>query len=286
MAGRIGENATRPLVATRRRGREGKGPVHPRLQLILVTTACLVGACGDSGSASEPAPPSTTIGAVTTSGTPSAPSSTMPLSLGGYNVTPIRSDGQRVTFRITLPDEAVGEASFAPIDTTISYVEPSIELLRPGGQPAGGGGIFTAAESDPFFVSYCANSLGGNCTPKSSESLADGNRLEAFTRTDGVVVTRVVFGPWAMFVQGREIADAFIFRGGPDGFPVVHPRAAGFATTNPYLRVYTNHGPPYLFRSNPSGACTEMPRTPQQCDRGLSVESVSTEGAPIVRRIG
>ena len=181
MAGRIGENATRPLVVTRRRGREGKGPVHR----AIATDPCdrsvpRSGACGDSGSAPESAPPSTTIGADTTSGTPSAPSSTMPLSLGGYNVTPIRSDGQRVTFRITLPDEAVGEVSFAPVNTTISYVEPSIELLRPGGQPAGGGGIFTAAESDPFFVSYCANSLGGNSAPKSSEALADGNRLEAF----------------------------------------------------------------------------------------------------------
>lgn len=206
------------------------------------------------------------------------------LSLGGYNVTPVRSDGQRVTFRLTLPDSTIGEVAFSPADTAISLVEPSIELVRPDGQSVGVG-IFTAAANDAFFSSYCKNSLGGNCTPKTSESIADGNRAETFTRTDGAIVTRVVFGPWAMIVHGREIADAFSFRGGPDGFPLVEPRTAGFTIKNPYVRVYTNSGPPYLLRQDPSGSCTGLARTALHCDRGLTIESVSNAASPTVHRI-
>src|SRR5688572_25970964 len=138
--------------------------MRSRLQVILVALACLVAAC--SG-ADDAAPPSTVSGAVTTSPSPlstatpsttsaaTAPSTTTARSLGGYNVTPLRSDGQRVTFRLTTPDGAMGEVSFAPPDTIISSVEPSIGLTRPNGQPAGGGGVGSSAKDDAFFASYC-----------------------------------------------------------------------------------------------------------------------------------
>src|SRR5687768_17340090 len=146
--------------------------MRSRLHVILVSAACCVAACSDSSTQ-----PSTTVTAVsnTTSAAPtSTPTSTststsIARSLGGYNVTPLRSDGQRVTFRLTSPDGATGEVSFAPPDTTISLIEPSIGLVRPDGQSAGGGGIFSAAANDAFFASYCTTTLAGNCTPKTSE---------------------------------------------------------------------------------------------------------------------
>jgi hypothetical protein len=197
----------------------------------------------------------------------------------------VRSDGQRVTFRLTVPDGATGEVSFAPPDTTISLIEASIGLVRPGGQSAGGGGIFTAARDDAFFASYCAVTLGGNCTPKTSEPIADGNRVETFAPTAGGTATRVVFGPWAMFVQDRDVANAFAFRSGPDGFPLVAPVAAGYTMKDAYLRLYTSGAPPVHMRSDPSGACSGDAATSGLCDRGLSIERTGLSPAPSIRRI-
>ena len=259
-----------------------------RLQVILMSAACYLAACSDStqDSASIEAS-SSTVAAGATGGTQSAsvPPTTMTLSLGGYSVTPLRSDAQRVTFRLTLPDGATGEVAISPPNTTISLVEPSIGLLRPDGQPAGGGEIFTASAGDKFFTSYCADALGGNCTPRTNDPIADGNRVETFMRTDGGIVTRVVFGPWAMFVQGRDIADAFAFHGGPDGFPMVAARAPGYATKNAYLTVVTNGGPRYVMRSDPSGACSTVSSTRIHCDRGLSIEALGSAEPATVRRM-
>jgi hypothetical protein len=249
----------------------------------LLVAACLLAACSDSDSdpaASTAAPPTAATTLVTTSSAGTASTTTV-RGLGNYNVTPLRRDGQRVTFRLTVPDGVVGEVSFAPADTVISMVEPSIELRRPGGAPAGGGGIFGARADDPFFTNFCSVALGGNCTPRSSDALADGNRFESFSRAAGGDAMRVVFGPWAMFVQGRVVADAFVFHNGPDGFPLVTPRGGGFTTANAYVRVYTTAGPRYHLRSDPSGACDPAGTTAQRCDRGLSIDGADAT----VRRI-
>ena len=272
----------------------------PRLHAILVAAACVVAGC--SGSSPDSAAPSSTIATAvsTTTGapptsasvpststttSPSMPSTTSARSLGGYNLTPLRSDGQRVTFRLTVPDGAMGEVSFAPPDTTISLIEASIALVRPDGQSAGGGGIFTAAADDALFSRFCTVTLGGNCAPKTSEPIADGNRVETFTRVDGGTATRVVFGPWAMFVRDRDVANAFLFRSGPDGFPLVAQSTAGYTTKDAYLSVYTGGGPPYHVRSDPSGACSGGAAASAQCDRGLSVEPSGQSAPPSVRRI-
>src|SRR5205085_1402782 len=155
--------------------------MRSRLCVLLVVSAFVGAACGDATSGTSPA--SMTAAAVTTS--VSTPSTTTALNLGGYNVTPVRSDAQRVTFRLTLPDGSTGEVAFSPADTAITSVEPSIDLVRPDGQPAGGGGIFTAAADDKFFVSYCATALGGNCSPQRTDSIADGNRVETYARAIG-----------------------------------------------------------------------------------------------------
>ena len=272
--------------------------MRSRLQVILVVIACLVAAC--SGSDDGATPTSTIAGGVSTTTTPStattptttgtptatlAPSTTTARSLGGYNVTPLRSDGQRVTFRLTTPDGATGEVSFAPADTIISSIEPSIVLTRPNGQPAGGGGISSSAKDDAFFASYCGVALGGNCSPMTTEPIVDGNVFETFARSDGRSVSRVVFGPWAMFVQDRDIANAFSFRSGPDGFPLVVPLAAGWTTSDPFLRVYIGGGPPYYLRSNSSGMCTGDTATSGLCDRGLSIDRGVVSPAPSIRRI-
>ncbi|MEO8691970.1 MAG: hypothetical protein ABI658_00555 [Acidimicrobiales bacterium] len=254
--------------------------MRSRLLVFLVSSACLATACGDSVSESATSSSTIAAGISTSVSTPS----TTTLSLGGYNITPLRSDGQRVTFRLTVPDGATGEVAFSPADTQISLVEPSIELLRPDGQSAGGGGIFGAAANDAFFANYCATALGGNCSPKTSEPIADGNRVETYTRTIGGTTTRVVFGPWAMFVQDRDVANAFSFRGGPDGFPLVEPRASGFTTKNASLRVYTAAGSRYLMRTDASGTCSSDAVTSGLCDRGLSVDP-SAFTAPTLRRI-
>jgi hypothetical protein len=164
-------------------------------------------------------------------------------------------------------------------------IEASIDLVRPGGQSAGGGGIFTAAADDAFFASYCATALGGNCAPTTSEPIADGNRVDTFARAIGGTATRVVFGPWAMFVQDRDVANAFAFRSGPDGFPLVAPLAAGYTTRNSYLRVYTAGAPRYQMRSDPSGACSDDATKSGQCDRGLSIEPIGLSAAASIRRI-
>lgn len=251
-----------------------------RLLVLLVASAGVAVACGDSSP--ESTAPSSTIATVATTGA-SAPATTT-LSLGGYNVTPVRSDGQRVTFRLTAPDGVTGEVAFSPAETTISAVEPSIDLVRPDGQSAGGGGIFSAAANDKFFANYCTTALGGNCSPKTSDSIAEGNRVETFTRAAGGTTTRVVFGPWAMFVQDRDVANAFSFRGGPDGFPLIEPRTAGFTTANRSLRIYTAGGSIYLLRSDPSGTCKADTTTSGLCDRGLSVDP-SAFAAPTVKRV-
>ncbi|HUP73159.1 MAG TPA: hypothetical protein VM282_08920 [Acidimicrobiales bacterium] len=275
--------------------------MHSRLQLILVAIVGLVAAC--SGSTDESAPPASTISAVaatTTTTTTTTTSTTTPpattaaatttpttaaRSLGGYNTTPLRSDGQRVTFRLTTPDGVTGEVAFAPPDTTISSIEASIELVRPNGQPGGGGDIFTAASNDAFFASFCAGTLGGKCAPTTSEPIADGNRVETFARATGGTTTRVVFGPWAMLVQDRDVANAFRFHSGTDGFPLVVPRAAGYSTTNPALQVFTAAGPRYLMRSTSSGTCSGDTATSGLCDRGLSIEASGPFPAPSIRRI-
>ena len=262
--------------------------MRPRLHVILVAAACLVAAC--SGSSPDTAAPSSTTAAAvsSTSGAPttssSTPTTTIARRLGSYNVTPLRSDGQRVTFRLTAPDGAIGEVGFTPPNTTISLIEASIDLLRPDGQSAGGGGIFTAAADDPFFASYCATALGNNCAPKTSEPIADGNRVETFARAIGGTATRVVFGPWAMFVQDRDVANAFTFRSGPDGFPLVAPIASGYATRNASLNVYTSDGPPYHLRSDPSGTCTNDAAMSGRCDRGLTIEASGLSPAASIRR--
>ena len=87
-----------------------------------------------------------------------------------------------------------------------------------------------------------------------------------------------------MFVQDRDVASAFSFRGGPDGFPLVEPRAAGYTTRSPSLRVYTAAGSRYLMRSDASGACNADGATSGLCDRGLSVDP-GVFSAPTVRRI-
>lgn len=267
--------------------------MRSRLHVILGAAACFVAACSDS-SPDSVTPPSTTVATVSTTtsaaptstSTPTATSSTtIARSLGGYNVTPLRSDGQRVTFRLTTPDGAIGEVAFAPPDATISLIEASIDLVRPGGQSAGGGGIFTAASDDALFASYCATALGGNCAPTTSEPIADGNRVETFARTTGGTATRVVFGPWAMFVQDRDVANAFAFRSGPDGFPLVASLSTGFTTRNSYLRVYTAGEPRYHMRSDPSGACSGDAARLGMCDRGLSIEPIGLSSAASIRRI-
>jgi hypothetical protein len=216
----------------------------------------------------------------------SPPPTTVAPSLGGYSVTPVRSDGQRVTFRLTVPDGAVAEVSFSPPDATIMLIEPSIGLLPPNG-PAAGGGIFTASAESGVFASICATVLGGNCTPKSTEPLPDGARVEEFTRADGGVFIRVVFGPWAMTVRDREIAKAFAFHGGPDGFPIVSALSAGYATKDPYLQIYMTDGRRYLLRSDASATCTDAAVSPSRCDRGLTIIGMGqSDDVTVVRRVG
>ena len=265
--------------------------------LTLAATAGLLAACSsDSSPASttqstatttqSAAPTSTaatTQSTAPTSTAVTAPSTTATATPGGYSVTPIRSDGQRVTFRLTVPDGAVAEVSLSPPDATIMLIEPSVSLLKPDGQPGGGGGIFPATAGSGLFASICAGILGGNCTPKTTTPLTDGNRVEEFARTDGGVLTRVVFGPWAMIVGNRESAAAFDFHGGPDGFPVVAARAAGYAIKDPYLTIYMTDARRYIMRSDPAAVCSGI--SGSRCDRGLSIEPLGTVDDVVVRRV-
>jgi len=162
-------------------------------------------------------------------------------------------------------------------------IEPSVSLLKPDGQPGGGGGIFPATAESGMFASICAGILGGNCTPKTTAALADGNRVEEFARADGGVLTRVVFGPWAMLVGNRDSAAAFDFHGGPDGFPVVAARAAGYAIKDPYLTIYMTDARRYILRSDPAAVCNGT--SGSRCDRGLSIEPLGPVDDVVVRRV-
>jgi hypothetical protein len=276
--------------------------MRSRLQPILVALMVLVAACSGSDDAAAPsstiaalAATTTTSTSTTTATTSTATTSTATTvtttttaarSLGNYNITPLRSDGQRVTFRLTTPDGVTGEVAFAPPNTVISSIEASIDLVRPDGQPGGGGRIFTAASDDAYFASYCASTLGGKCAPATSEPIADGNRVETFaSASGGGTTTRVVFGPWAMLVHDRVVANAFGFLSGTDGFPMVVPRAGGYSTTKPALLIFTAGGPRYVMRSLSSGTCSGDTATTGLCDRGLSVEASGPFPAPSIRRI-
>jgi hypothetical protein len=270
--------------------------MNQRSWLTLVASACVLAACSSKASQSIPttstkqseatttqsAAATTTRGTAITTTAPS-PSTTVAAPPGPYSVTPIRSDGQRVTFRLTVPDGAVAEVSLSPADATITLIEPSVALVKPDGQSGGGGGIFSSSTADGMFASLCASVLGGNCTPKATAPLADGNRVEEFTRTDGGILTRVVFGPWATTVGDRAIAAAFDFHGGPDGFPVVAARTTGYSIKDSFLRIYMTDGRRYILRSDTAAACngTSAPR----CDRGVSVESQGSNDDVSVRRI-
>jgi hypothetical protein len=257
--------------------------MQSRLHGALLVVIGLLAACSDSNSTSTSgsAPTTTAMTAVSTSAVP-APPSTFPLSVGNYNVTPLRTDGQRVVFRITTPDGATGEVSFSPPDTTIETIQPSISLIRPDGQTAGGRDIYSS-RADGTFRSYCESVLGGNCTPRRTEEIRDGNRFETFARTDGGTASRVVFGPWAIFVEGRDAADSFSFHNGPDGFPLISARTTGWSTTNITLSVSTPTGR-YEMQSDPTGACgPAQPRT--VCDRGLSIRSFGPGPDASVRRM-
>ena len=256
-----------------------------RAYLSLVAAACVVAAC--SSSPTDSTPSSTTID-LTTSTTSNAVATTAPTttttlapSLGGYSVTPVRSDGQRVTFRLTVPDGAVAEVAFSPPDATIRLIEPSIGLRPPDGRTAGGG-IFAASATTGIFADMCATMLGGNCTPKTSDALADGARVEEFARVDGGVLVRVVFGPWAILVREREIASAFNFHGGPDGFPIVTARTPGYSTTDPYLYIYMTDGRRFILRSDASGACAA--NSSPRCDRGLSIDAPGSANDDVTLR--
>jgi hypothetical protein len=248
-----------------------------------VVALCVLAACGDSGSDETTASSTTTVVGLTTSSV--APSTTRALSTGNYNVTPLRSDGQRVTFRLTLADGVTGEVSLTPANTTIDAVEPKIELVRPNGQAGGGGDIFTTRADDPAFDAFCASALGGNCKPRSTEDLREGNRLETYALAAGGTINRVVFGQWAIMVHGRDVADAFTFRIGPDGFPLVAARASGWRAGPSALYVDTQSGARYVLRSDPSGTCSVATGSRVQCDRGLSVEPVATSPDASIRRI-
>lgn len=257
--------------------------MHCRLHAVVLVVSCLLAACADSDTGT--APSSTTASAAGTASTvssgPAAPT-THP-HRGGYNTTPLRSDGQRVTFRITTTDGVTGEVSFAPTDTTIERIQSSVSLIGPGGQAVGGRDVFSSRADDEMFASYCASDLGGNCTPRSTAELAEGNRVETFGRADGGTSTRVVFGPWAIFVQGRDVADSFSFRSGPDGFPLIAARGAGWSTTNIELNISTATGR-YVMRSDPGGTCAApAPRT--MCDRGLSIQSFGPGPDATLRRM-
>jgi hypothetical protein len=254
------------------------GRVRTRRYLSFAAAACVVAACSSAPRDSTPSTTTIDLATTTTSNAvattaPASPTTTLAPSLGGYSVTPIRSDGQRVTFRLTVPDGAVAEVAFSPPDASIRLIEPSIGLRPPDGRTAGGG-IFAASATTGVFADMCATMLGGNCTPKTSDALADGARVEEFTRVDGGVLVRVVFGPWAILVREREIASAFNFHGGPDGFPIVTARTPGYSTADPYLYIFMNDGRRFILRSDVSGACaaTSAPR----CDRGLSIDALGS----------
>lgn len=257
--------------------------MHARLRdALLLVAVCLLAACSDSDTTS----PSNTVtgaAAVGSSGSTAPSPSTTARSTGSYNITPLRTDGQRVTFRITMTDGVTAEISLAPPDATIERVQPSVSLVRPNGQLAGGREVFTSRADDDVFVAFCASALGGNCTPRSSEDLAEGNRIETFGRADGGTAMRVVFGPWAVFVQARDVADSFTFRNGPDGFPLISPRSAGWSATNSELAISSLTGR-YVMRSDPSGACG-APAARTACDRGLTIQSSGPDADASLRRM-
>ena len=255
--------------------------MHASLRDALFLLAlCAVGACADSDTAS---PSTTATGAAAVGSTSSPTPTTTPLRAGNYNVTPLRTDGQRVTFRITMTDGVTAEISLAPPDATIERVQPSVSLVRPNGQPAGGREVFTSRADDEVFATYCASALGGNCTPRASEELADGNRFETFARADGGTATRVVFGPWAVLVQGRDVADAFTFRNGPDGFPLIAARSPGWSATNTELAI-SSVTSRYVLKSDPSGTCS-APAARTACDRGLTIQSSGPDADASLRRM-
>ena len=261
--------------------------MHARLRDALLTVVVLVvvsalAACSDSDTAAPPSTATATAAAALGSTAPTPPSTT-PLRAGSYNITPLRSDGQRVTYRVTMTDGVTAEVSLAPPGATLERVQPSVSLVRPNGQTAGGREVFTSRADDEVFAAYCASTLGGNCTPRSSEEIADGNRFETFGRADGGTATRVVFGPWAVWVQGRDVADSFTFRNGPDGFPLIAARSPGWSTTNAELNVSTVTGR-YVMRSDPSGTCG-APAARTACDRGLSIQSSGPDADASLRRM-
>jgi hypothetical protein len=256
--------------------------VQLRLRVLGLITVCLLTACGDSN-ADDATNASTTMPAPSSAS--SAPTTIAAPSKGNYNVTPLRHDDQRVTFRVTLADGVTGEVSLTPADTAIESVGPWVELMRPGNVITGGGDIFTTRFDDTIFASFCASALGGKCTPRSTEPLADGNQFETYDLAAGGTIGRVVFGPWAILVKDRETADAFTFRGGPDGFPLVSPRATGWSTGTPTLTIYASRSTRYVLRSDPSGNCSPNAGSRVQCDRGLSVEPVATSPDASVRRV-
>jgi hypothetical protein len=260
--------------------RRGEGRTVQLRLLGLLSLACLLAACGDAGSDetgdSTDALASTTVQAAST---------TAARSTGNYNVTPLRSDGQRVIFRITLADGVTGEVSLAPADTAIESVGPRIELMRPGNVAAGGGDIFTTRADDRTFATFCASTLGGVCKPRTTEDLSEGIQYETYGLAAGGTIGRVVFGQWAVIVNGRDVADAFTFRIGPDGFPLVSPRTTGWSTSAPSLTINASRAARYLMRSDPSGSCGPAPGSRTHCDRGLSVEALSTSPDASVKRI-
>jgi hypothetical protein len=256
---------------------------------MLLIVVLLVGACSDdspdavAGSTTSVVATAAAAAAASSTTAAATPSTTAARSVGNYNVAPLRSDGQRVTFRVTLADGATAEMSLTPADTAIKTVDPKIDLVRPNGTPAGGGTIHTVRADDATFTSFCSSALGGKCKPSSTQDLAEGNELETFALASGETTSRVVFGPWAIFVNGRDVADAFTFRNGPDGFPLVSARAAGWSTSAPTLSVETAGGARYLLRSDPSGTCPPADsRT--HCDRGLSIQPLATSPDASVRR--
>ena len=260
--------------------------MHTRLHTVLLVVACVLAACSDSDSDGGTVSPSSTTtvvsgSAATVSSGQSAPSTNPHRS--SYNTTPLRSDGQRVTFRLTTTDGVTGEVSLAPLDTTIDRIQSSVSLIRPDGQTAGGRDVFSSRADDEMFAGYCASVLGGNCTPRSTEALAEGNRVETYGRADGGISTRVVFGPWAILVQGRDVADSFSFRNGPDGFPLITARGGGWSTSSTELNISTVTGR-YVMRSDPSGTCG-VPAARVTCDRGLSIQSFGPDPDATLHRM-